>query len=69
MRNLLASALAGKDVVDVSDLSALFGHNDTGTLKKYLSLQREQSSKKAAVAIGRMLASSQHRIVHSAISG
>ncbi len=56
MRNLLVSALAGKDGVDVTDLSALLGHNDTGTLKKYLSLQREQSSKKAAAAIGRMLA-------------
>ncbi len=55
MRNLLVSALAGKDGVDVTDLSALLGHNDTGTLKKYLSLQREQSSKKAAAAIGRML--------------
>jgi len=55
MRNLLVSALAGKDGVDVSDLSALLGHNDAGTLKKYLSLQREQSSKKAAAAIDRML--------------
>jgi len=56
MRNLLVSALVDKDGVDISDLSALLGHNDTGTLKKYLSLQREQSSKKAAVAIDRMLA-------------
>jgi integrase len=55
MRNLLVSALAGKDGVDVTDLSALLGHNDTGTLKKYLSLQREQSSRKAADAIGKML--------------
>jgi len=55
MRNLLVSALAGKEGVDVSDLSALLGHNDAGTLKKYLSLQREQSSKKAAAAIDRML--------------
>ncbi len=55
MRNLLVSALAGQDGVDISDLSALLGHNDTGTLKKYLSLQREQSSKKAAKAIDRML--------------
>ena len=56
MRNLLVSALAGKDGVDVTDLSALLGHNDTGTLKKYLSLQRAQSSRKAADAIGKMLA-------------
>lgn len=55
MRNLLVSALVGQDGVDISDLSALLGHNDTGTLKKYLSLQREQSSKKATKAIGRML--------------
>jgi len=55
MRNLLVSALAGKEGVDISDLSALLGHNDAGTLKKYLSLQREQSSQKAAIAIDRML--------------
>lgn len=55
MRNLLVSALVGQEGVDISDLSALLGHNDTGTLKKYLSLQREQSSKKAAKAIDRML--------------
>ncbi len=54
-RNLLVSALAGKEGVDVSDLSALLGHQDTGTLKKYLSLQREQSSRKAADAIDKML--------------
>lgn len=56
MRNLLVSALVGKEGIDISDLSALLGHNDTGTLKKYLSLQREQSSKKAGTAIERMLA-------------
>jgi integrase len=55
MRNLLVSALVGKNGVDVSDLSALLGHNDTGTLKKYLSLQREQSSKKAGKAMEKIL--------------
>jgi site-specific recombinase XerD len=44
-----------KNGVDVSDLSALLGHNDTGTLKKYLSLQREQSSKKAGKAMEKIL--------------
>ena len=55
MRNLLVSALAGKEGVDATDLSALLGHNNAATLKKYLSLQREQSSKKAAAAIDKML--------------
>ncbi len=55
MRNVLVSALAGKEGIDVTDLSALLGHNDTGTLKKYLSLQREESSKKAANAIEKIL--------------
>ena len=53
MRNLLVSALAGK--IDVTHLSSILGHNDTGTLKKYLSLQREESSKKAANAIEKLL--------------
>jgi len=55
MRNLLVSAHVGKEGVDVSDLSALLGHNDTGTLKKYLSLQREESSRKAANSIEKIL--------------
>ena len=55
MRNLFVSTLVGKEGIDVSDLSALLGHKDTGTLKKYLSLQREQSSKKAAYAIDSIL--------------
>ena len=55
MRNILVSALAGKDGVDVADLSSLLGHTDTNTLRKYLSLQREQASRKASEAITRML--------------
>lgn len=43
MRNLSVSALASMGV-DVTHLSAMLGHNDAGTLKKYLSLQREAST-------------------------
>ena len=54
MRNILVSALAGRGV-DVADLSALLGHTDTATLKKYLSLQREQASRKAINAMTGLL--------------
>ena len=54
MRNVLVSALAGRGV-DVADLSALLGHTDTATLKKYLSLQREQASRKAINAMAGLL--------------
>lgn len=43
MRNLAVSALASMGV-DVTHLSAMLGHNDAGTLKKYLSLQRVTST-------------------------
>ena len=43
MRNLAVSALAANGA-DVTHLSAMLGHNDAGTLKKYLSLQREVST-------------------------
>ena len=43
MRNLSVSALASRGV-DVTHLSAMLGHNDAGTLKKYLSLQRQSST-------------------------
>lgn len=43
MRNLSVSALASQGV-DVTHLSAMLGHNDAGTLKKYLSLQRTAST-------------------------
>jgi integrase len=44
MRNLAVSALSSMGV-DVTHLSAMLGHTDAGTLKKYLSLQREASTK------------------------
>lgn len=43
MRNLAVSALASKGV-DTTHLSAMLGHQDTATLKKYLSLQRTTST-------------------------
>ena len=43
MRNLVVSALAGMGA-DITHLSAMLGHNDSGTIKKYLSLQREAST-------------------------
>jgi len=43
LRNLLVSALASKGT-DTTHLSAMLGHTDTSTLKKYLSLQRETST-------------------------
>lgn len=43
MRNLAVSALASMGA-DVTHLSAMLGHNDAGTLKKYLSLQRVTST-------------------------
>lgn len=43
MRNLIVSALASQGV-DTTHLSAMLGHTDTSTLKKYLSLQREAST-------------------------
>ena len=43
MRNIVVSALASVGA-DTTHLSSLLGHLDTGTLKKYLSLQREASS-------------------------
>ncbi len=43
LRNLAVSALAAKGA-SVTDLSALLGHTDAGTIRKYLSLQREAST-------------------------
>ena len=45
MRNISVSALAASGA-DALDLSSMLGHLDSGTLKKYLSLQREVASKK-----------------------
>lgn len=43
MRNICVSALSASGATS-TDLSAMLGHLDTATLKKYLSLQRESSS-------------------------
>lgn len=43
MRNLAVSALAS-DGVDTTHLSAMLGHQDSSTVKKYLSLQRTAST-------------------------
>jgi len=43
MRNLSVSALASMGV-PVTHLSAMLGHTDSGTIRKYLSLQREAST-------------------------
>lgn len=44
MRNLSVSALSAMGA-SLGDLTALLGHNDSSTLKKYLSLQRESATK------------------------
>ncbi len=43
MRNLSVSALASLGA-SITDLSAMLGHQDAGTIRKYLSLQREDST-------------------------
>jgi len=43
MRNLSVSALSSMGV-DLTHLTAMLGHTDSSTLKKYLSLQREAST-------------------------
>ena len=45
MRNLTVSALAAMGA-DITHLSAMLGHNDSSTIKKYLSLQRKTSTGK-----------------------
>ncbi len=54
MRNLLASALASQGV-EAIHLSAILGHNDPNTIKKYLSLQRTSSSTVANNASSNLL--------------
>lgn len=54
MRNLSVSALSAMGV-DTTHLSALLGHTDAATLKKYLSLQREHSSEVALNASKQLL--------------
>lgn len=43
MRNLSVSALASMGV-EITHLSAMLGHTDSNTIRKYLSLQREEST-------------------------
>lgn len=43
MRNLSVSALSSIGV-EITHLSAMLGHTDSGTIRKYLSLQREAST-------------------------
>jgi len=44
MRNLSVSALASMGA-DITHLSAMLGHYDASTIKKYLSLQRATSTR------------------------
>lgn len=53
MRNLAVSALSSMGV-EATHLSAMLGHTDAGTLRKYLSLQREQSTS-ATLSASQML--------------
>ena len=43
MRNLAVSALSSMGI-EITHLSAMLGHTDSGTIRKYLSLQREAST-------------------------
>ncbi len=54
MRNLYVSAMAAMGT-DTADLSAQLGHQDVNTLKKYLSLQRESSGKRAEEKMKKLL--------------
>jgi len=55
MRNLSVSALSSMGV-EVTHLSAMLGHTDSGTIRKYLSLQREASTVVTNEASQRLLA-------------
>jgi integrase len=54
MRNLSVSALSSMGV-EVTHLSAMLGHTDSGTIRKYLSLQREASTAVTNEAAQRLL--------------
>ena len=54
MRNLSVSALASMGV-EITHLSAMLGHTDGGTIRKYLSLQREESTTVTDEASKRLL--------------
>jgi integrase len=55
MRNLSVSALSSMGV-EATHLSAMLGHTDAGTLRKYLSLQRKQSTSATLEASHMLLA-------------
>lgn len=57
MRNLAVSALSSMGV-EATHLSAMLGHTDAGTLRKYLSLQREQSTSATLEASSKLLGGS-----------
>ena len=54
MRNLSVSALSAMGV-DLTHLTAMLGHTDSSTLKKYLSLQREASTSVTNEASAKLL--------------
>ncbi len=54
MRNLSVSALASMGV-SITDLSAQLGHTDDATIRKYLSLQREESTARTNEASQKLL--------------
>ncbi len=54
MRNLSVSALSSMGV-EITHLSAMLGHTDSGTIRKYLSLQREASTAVTNEASKRLL--------------
>lgn len=56
MRNLSVSALSAMGV-EAIHLSAMLGHTDTNTIRQYLELQREASSKQAIEASSKLLTS------------
>lgn len=55
MRNLSVSALSSMGA-SLTDLTAMLGHQDSGTLKKYLSLQRDASTKRTNDLSAKILA-------------
>ena len=55
MRNLSVSALSAMGA-SLTDLTALLGHQDSGTLKKYLSLQRESATRNTNDLSAKLLA-------------
>lgn len=54
LRNLSVSALSAMGV-EITHLSAMLGHTDSGTIRKYLSLQREASTAVTNEASQRLL--------------